>query len=203
MPQATFVNQIQKVGTTASLLPGQSAIVFDGNYYTVTNVPEGVITGTGGETITGYTLVTPKDGTSITQAQLTSALELYVPFTSEDTPDGGDGTINVGPSFSIYAAATGLTEALIPLVRWDGDDLRIGDSAVKSGLYGTSVTRPARVGQIDQNTGATASTEVISCDNAGNADPSIVDTNIATIVAYLNALEAKISAAGGGFGGTD
>jgi len=79
-----------------------------------------------------------------------------------------------------------------------------GGSDVRIGFYATTaVAQPSRIGQLTDSSGGTSGGSTISVINVDVVDAaSCTDTKnaIATLAAKINALEAVLSAAGGGIG---
>lgn len=68
--------------------------------------------------------------------------------------------------------------------------------------YGTPISQPTRVGQLTDSTGGSADSTLVDVTTAGLADPAKVNNNFADLVAKMNAIETRLSAAGGGIGVT-
>lgn len=131
---------------------------------------------------------------------------------------GGGSSDNRGASLALcgneesqtgrFEARTGNVSGAAMSLQWLGTERILGDvnglslakgAAGKLGFYtATPVVQPARVGQLTDSSGGTSggATIAVVTDNASAANA------IATLAAKINALEAKLSAAGGGIGVT-
>lgn len=188
--------------------------------YTPPQISHALPVGTAGGDLSGsypnpalVAIVTPAtlgDSTHVAQIQVdpkgrivAGAAVLINALKSGDAAGGDLAGAYPNPSLAVVGLAIGpIGDAThVPVVTIDTKGRVTGLTSaviVADGLYGTHIARPARAGQLVDNSGGVSGGNTVA---VVDTVPHAADA-VATLTARLNSLEAKVSAAGGGFGGT-
>lgn len=111
-----------------------------------------------------------------------------------DSTNATGGALSLRPGNGAVAQGVGTLLSGVGTVKFTWSNIGLG-------LYGaTAITQQTRVGQLTDSTTGTPSNTLVDVTTTAVADPAKVNNNFSSVLTKLNALDVRLSQAGGGIG---